>query len=401
MNDPLTKLESILWPDGCAQDWDARTAQAVAEVLRAEGYGPGGSRRTLPKRGRKAAGMTFSAAVATLVKVIPKAATKSLAWQQTVLVEPGGVRLFPFSSEAYAIVAETGLTESVAVDGKLLAGALQGIGTPALSVRGDALIVTGNGLETSVPIQRDLTAPAGGWYQAAPLEPDFSECVTWQPSIMEALVQVARVASTDSTRPGITRVLVEPEAVVATDGHRLEVRYVSTYLDKPFLLPQDAIALLSSTKEHVTVAVNGKDVWLRSGTFTARVRRERDFPAWRQVLPKPDEATLAVRFNKGALRDFCKRVPKAEVQVQPVIMTLSAHDTAVRLQSAGMRSDDIATCHGNVTQTMHVGFNASYMLALLDGLPGGDFADVRLVDQFTPMVVHGTSMLHVIMPSRI
>ena len=343
--------------------------------------------------------MTFSAAVAALVKLLPKA-SKVPAWQ-TVLVSPDGVRLLPSAGESFAVMAETGLPESVAVDGRLFAGALKGITTPALSIRGNALVVAGGGLETSVPILRDMTEPGGAWRDWALPEPDLTGAVTWHPVVMQAIQQVARVASTDSSRATITRVLVEPENVVATDGHRMEVRYITTHLDKPFALPQDAIALLSSTKEPVAVAVKGGSVWLHSGPFMVQVPNERDFPAWRQVLPKDDEATLIARLHRDALRDFCKRVPKAEVAVQPVIMTLSPHDTAVRLQTAGMRADDIAACYGDVKQTMHIGFNASYMLSLLEGLTDGDTLELRLVDQFTPMIVRGPHLLHVLMPARI
>jgi hypothetical protein len=410
MRDIITKIESILWAEGLHTAWNADTARAIAELLQAEGYGPGGSRPQAPvpapaKRGRKGAGMPFSAAVAALVKLIPAGnggnKGKPPAYWQTVLVSPDGVRLLPSAGESFAVVAETGLPESVAVDGRLFAGALKGITTPALSIRGNALVVAGGGLETSLPILHDMTAADGAWRVRDLPEPDLTGAVTWHPVVMQAIQQVARVASTDQTRASITRVLVEAEAVVATDGHRMEVRYITTHLDKPFAIPQDAIALLSSTKEPVAVAVKGGSVWLHSGPFMVQVPNERDFPAWRQVLPKDDEATLVVVLNRGMLRDFCKRVPKAEVAVQPVIMTLSAHDTAVRLQSAGMRADDIAACYGDVKQTMHVGFNASYMLSLLEGLTDGDFFELRLVDQFTPMTVRAPRQLHVLMPARI
>jgi hypothetical protein len=406
MNDVMTKIAAILWADGPNTEWNADTTSAIAEVVRAAGYGPSAAPAPAPAptpikatrtRGR---GVTFSAAVAALAKLLPKA-SKVAAWQ-TMLVEPSGVRLLPSAGESYAIVAETGLTEAVAVDGKLFAGALKGIDTPALSIRGNALIVSGGGLEVSVPILRDMTEPGGAWRLCDLPEPDLSGAVTWYPNVMQEIAQVARVASRDASRHAINRVLVEPEAVVATDGHRMEVRYVSTHLLTRFVLPQDAINLLVSTKECVHVAVKGGSVWLHSGLYTVRVPNSDEFPSWRHVLPKSDDFEYEVYVIKDALRDFCKRVPKAEAGKQPIIMTVIPGDNIVRFEWGGgaMRSEDIASHYNKVKQTTRIGLNASYLLDLLDGLPEGACFDLLTYGDMAPMAVRGQWFLHVLMPCR-
>lgn len=404
MNDVMTKIAAILWADGPNTEWNADTTSAIAEVVRAAGYGPSAAPAPAPTpikatrtRGK---GVTFSAAVAALAKLLPKA-SKVPAWQ-TMLVEPGGVRLLPSAGDSYAIVVETGLTEAVAVDGKLFAGALKGIDTPALSIRGNALIVSGGGLEVSVPILRDMTEPGGAWRLSDLPEPDLSGAVAWHPVVIQQIEAVARVASRDTSRHTITRVLVEPEAVVATDGHRMEVRYISTHLSTRFVLPQDAINLLVSTKESVHVAIKGGSVWLHSGLYTLRVPNSDEFPSWRHVLPKNDDFEYEVRVNKAALRDFCKRVPKAQAGSQPVIMTVIPDEITVRFEWGGgaMRSEDIASSYGNVKQTTRIGLNASYLLDLLDGLPDGDFFDLLTYGDMAPMAVRECKFLHVLMPCR-
>lgn len=221
--------------------------------------------------------------------------------------------------------------------------------------------------------------------------------------VIQQIEAVARVASRDISRHAITRVLVEPEAVVATDGHRMEVRYISTHLDKPFVLPQDAINLLVSTKESVHVAIKGGSVWLHSGLYTVRVPNSDEFPAWRNVLPKNDDFEYEVRVNKAALRDFCKRVPKAQAAAQPLVMTVIPDEVTVRFEWGGgsLRSEDIASSYGNVKQTTRVGMNASYLLDLLDGLPEGDFFDLLFYGDMAPMAVRETKFLHVLMPCRV
>jgi DNA polymerase III sliding clamp (beta) subunit (PCNA family) len=120
------------------------------------------------------------------------------------------------------------------------------------------------------------------------------------------------------------------------------------------------------------------------------------------VLPKNDDFEYEVRVNKAALRDFCKRVPKAQAGSQPVIMTVIPDEITVRFEWGGgaMRSEDIASSYGNVKQTTRVGLNASYLLDLLDGLPDGDFFDLLTYGDMAPMAVRECKFLHVLMPCR-
>ena len=402
----MTKIESILWRDGYDTEWDSSTASDIAEDLKGSGYGPSSKPAEPPKRGRKPKAMTFSEAVTRLSKIVV-AATKGnrvSAAYQMARIGPSGIQTNPVAfptGEIYTIDYPIDISRTVLVSLPALAKQLKTSEDPTFELNFMTLKIRDSAMSTTLDCQDD----DWGQFPAA----DFTSSHRWTAETVKLVQHTARVASEDSHRASITRVLIEPDGITATDGHRLERQYCPMGTTQPYTMAQHTIDIMASTRQPVLLALRegkhtyGKGdgyVWARSGLFTVRIPVTTDFPDYRNVIPKT-ERPHTVTLRKSAIEGLIKRIPKEDLRLavtlwlEPGKETLAT--TPILTVPVGFEPSE------TVTSKIKIGVSPKYLLDLMSMCDDeSDLRTIQVVDSFTPIVAkQGEAALHLLMPMRV
>ena len=153
------------------------------------------------------------------------------------------------------------------------------------------------------------------------------------------LVVCLKAASKDTTRYNINSVYFESNRMVATDGHRLckieapEDRHSG--IDKPFAVAREYLERIVKVMGKDTVAKvaadpDDADPDSPFGLDTVRTitvdgtefhvpQIGGDYPNYKQVIPKPEEAAITVGFNAAYMRDLCDAAIKVGASRCPAI----------------------------------------------------------------------------------
>jgi DNA polymerase-3 subunit beta len=232
----------------------------------------------------------------------------------------------------------------------------------------------------------------------------------------DAIVQVARAASTDDSRsPVLTGVLLAAEddglRMVATDSYRLAVRDLAEAslagAAQKVLLPSRALKEL----ERLMPSSGEITLWLgeREATFEVGTSRlttsliEGEFPNYRQLIPQTQANRL--RVGREALIEAIKRMR---------LLTAGATSPAVRLHLGADGLDLLAIDQekGQATEAvdanyegaeMTVAFNPQYLSDGVDAMIGDEVV-LETQDALKPAVVRSAStddFLYLLMPVRV
>jgi DNA polymerase III subunit beta len=235
-------------------------------------------------------------------------------------------------------------------------------------------------------------------------------------TFVEMVERTIFAVATDDARVNLSGVYLERGEkgklrLVATDGHRLALITRSVEGVAPaagVLLPRKGVheitKMLESGEGPLQLTVHGGLVYVKRGPVEISMRLlEGEFPDYRQVIPadSPWRVSVAASALLGALRR--------------VSLVSSERTCGVRLQIDGTKLEvsSINPDVGEATEEVEieydgpaltVGFNARYLLDVLQVLPADSRVDLSLNDEVSPAVLRSEAEPDyscVVMPMRL
>jgi DNA polymerase-3 subunit beta len=340
-----------------------------------------------------------------------------------VLVEPanGGIALT-------ATDMEVGLRNTVPADVKKK-------GSVTLSARKLYEIVREMTAEEVV-----LRSAQAGWvevlagrsrFRIVSLDPkDYPELPLSTPAAASATIKVSPgtlrdmidktlfAVSSDETRLNLSGVyVIAGEAgtlrMVATDGHRLamiERPVTGAKLERSVILPRkglvEARRLLDEAESdgELALSVTAKDARIAVGDVSFFMRLvDGEFPDYRQVIPKSTRVQVKVQRDDllAALRRTSllasERSRGVKLSIERGKLEISASNP-----DQGEASEEIEAAYAG--EALSIGFNARYLLDVLNAHGQGDVIELGLTDEVGPGIVKGAqddSYTYVVMPMRL
>ncbi len=232
-------------------------------------------------------------------------------------------------------------------------------------------------------------------------------------TMVDALRQVVRAASTDDARAVLTGVLLTSEEdgvrMVATDSYRLAVRDLpdSSVLSsgQKVLIPGRALSELQRLMgdvEELTVRFGEREATFEAGSIRLSTRLiEGEFPNYRNLLPTSYPNLLTV--SKASMVEAIRRVKILAQDSTPVRLTLGGDTvqlTAIT-QDVGNAAEEIDASYDGAEMT--VAFNPDYLAAGIDAIDADDVT-LATMDPMKPAVLRGAGQddyLYLLMPVRV
>jgi DNA polymerase-3 subunit beta len=235
-------------------------------------------------------------------------------------------------------------------------------------------------------------------------------------ALSEMVGRTLFAVSVDETRVNLSGIFVDrSEAgrlrLVATDGHRLAM--VSRPIEgltqsDSVILPRKGIVelrrLLEGGEEPVSLATKAPVVHASRGPVELSMRLvEGEFPDYRQVIPSTATRQLGVGLE--AFESALRRVSLVSSEISHGIK-LAAEAGVLRISSVnpdrGEAEEEIeAEFEGS---PVTVGFNARYLLDVLNVISPGARVELSLGDELSPGIVRADDdpdFLYVVMPMRL
>lgn len=229
----------------------------------------------------------------------------------------------------------------------------------------------------------------------------------------DALAAVRHAVSDDDSRPHLSGVLVELDAlnimrVVATDGHRLVIHTSAVdggerarSLFVPGLALPMLVALCGEHIEHVVeVRRQAGYVLATAAATTVAVREiEAQFPPYAKIIPSDDARGTHAGVDRKDLADAVARVAVVVTGTSGVRLEIGANSVSLSAAGpdVGEASDDVAA--GVSGKPRKVGLNAGYVLDALRSSTS-ERATVSVNGELDPVVIETVDTLSVIMPMR-
>jgi len=236
------------------------------------------------------------------------------------------------------------------------------------------------------------------------------------PVLSEMIEKTLFAVSTDETRLSLGGVFAETVEkgrirMVATDGHRLSLieRGVPGVELRPgVILPRkglvEAKRLLEEGGEDVTFSISGNLARIeRAGVELFMRLIEGEFPDYRQVIPK--ESKRRVRVDReplfGALRRVSilssERSRGVKLRLQPGILEVLTTNPDI-----GEAAEEMEVDYGG--DEFAIGFNARYLLDVLNVAGGTGSVEIGLTDDVSPGILRleeDEGYSYVVMPMRL
>ncbi|HLY37627.1 MAG TPA: DNA polymerase III subunit beta [Candidatus Binatia bacterium] len=236
-------------------------------------------------------------------------------------------------------------------------------------------------------------------------------------TLREMIARTLFAVSSDETRFNLSGVYLasgegESLRMVATDGHRLAMvdrKVPGPRVERGVIMPRKGLAeaqkLLDETDDaDVTMIVSPKDVRviLRSVSFFMRLV-EGEFPDYRQVVP--GAARAKAQANRDDLLAALRRISLlasersrgVKLHLEKGRLELSASNP-----DQGEASEDIEVAYSG--EPLTIGFNARYLIDVLQVHGEGDVVELGLTDEVGPGVIRGSQdpeYTYVVMPMRL
>lgn len=234
--------------------------------------------------------------------------------------------------------------------------------------------------------------------------------------LAEMIEKTVFAVSHDDTRSNLAGVHLDTGAkkanlrMVATDGHRLAMidrKVKGTGLKEGVILPRKGLAevlkLLPEVTGPVTLRIAPSEAVVALPGCTLSMRLvEGTFPDYKQVVPKESPNTL--HLDRDTLLQTVRRISLLSSErargirfgLTPGRLEISANNPDV-----GEASEDLEVEYAG--PEFGVGFNARYLLEVLQVLPEASKVEFGLGDQLSPGVLRGSdpSYTYVVMPMRI
>jgi DNA polymerase-3 subunit beta len=236
-------------------------------------------------------------------------------------------------------------------------------------------------------------------------------------TLREMIDKTLFAVSSDETRFNLSGVFVANGEdgtlrMVATDGHRLALvdrRVPDARIERGVIMPRkgllEARKLLDEAEEgELTVTIAPKEVRLvlRSVSFFMRLV-EGEFPDYRQVIPGAPR--VQARANRDDLLAALRRISLlASERSRGVKLHLEKGRLGLSASNPdqGEASEDVEVSYGGDPLT--IGFNARYLIDVLQVHSEGDVIELSFTDEVGPGVLRGTQdpeYTYVVMPMRL
>jgi DNA polymerase-3 subunit beta len=251
--------------------------------------------------------------------------------------------------------------------------------------------------------------PSAGGTEASSFELEAEE-------LAEIIEKTLFAVSHDDTRSNLAGVHLDTGSkkgmirLVATDGHRLAVVDRKAKGSSPkegVILPRkglsEVLKVLPEVTGTVKVALAGNEAIVELPGCTLSMRLvEGTFPDYKQVVPK--ESPNVVHVDRDAFLQTVRRVSLLSSEkargirlgLSPARLEISANNPDL-----GEASEDLEVEYSG--PDLEIGFNARYILDVLQVLPEGSRVELGLGDQLSPGVIKGADpgYSYVVMPMRI
>jgi hypothetical protein len=268
-----------------------------------------------------------------------------------------------------------------------------------------------------------------------PLTP---ESVTLDSEQIRLLKLVAPLVYPDETRYTLTGILIEPTAIVATDGHRLVKVSTTAFAHMLTMLKRDSmildsriLTLVSAAKKSGSVSLydNGtsvhKKVWtvLRTNEFifsTDKAEIDGQFPDWQQVVPDTKSYAGILDVDPSYLNSCISKPSLPVGWLEAATATKGA-----KLVISTSKGEEALSSNGTVTFSIcgydiknkflrhpllslpfwgHVedtGVDSKYLAQALKAI--GNHGNVKFLwnSELDPIVIEAGEQMHLIMPVRI
>ena len=238
-------------------------------------------------------------------------------------------------------------------------------------------------------------------------------------NVLRQMILSTRFAmANNDTRYYLNGMLFETEEgrlrLIATDGHRLAVNECTTALfpaQPPIhvIVPRKAvmelISLLNDTPEPVEIGINDNILVAKTATteFTTKLIEGR-FPDYKRVVPPP--ATMELGLDRDMLKQCLLRAATLSNEKNRGVRLLLGTDLLRIVANNPEQEEAEAEIHLSYQGgPFEIGFNASYLLDVLNTLPPGNVA-LKLLDPSCSAVIQGEAVpgltqFHVVMPLRL
>jgi DNA polymerase III subunit beta len=234
--------------------------------------------------------------------------------------------------------------------------------------------------------------------------------------LAEIIEKTLFAVSHDDTRSNLAGVHLDAGAkkgfirLVATDGHRLAVvdrKAKGTSPKEGVILPRkglsEVLKVLPEVSGTITVRVVGNEAIVELPGCVLSMRLvEGTFPDYKQVVPK--ESSKIVHVDRDAFLQTVRRVSLLSSEkargirlgLSPGRLEISANNPDL-----GEASEDLEVEYAG--GDLEIGFNARYILDVLQVFPEGSQVEMGLGDQLSPGVIKGADAgySYVVMPMRI
>jgi len=254
-----------------------------------------------------------------------------------------------------------------------------------------------------------MPAPGGGAEPSSSFELEAEE-------LAEIIEKTLFAVSHDDTRSNLAGVHLDTGSkkgfirLVATDGHRLAVvdrKAKGTSPKEGVILPRkglsEVLKVLPEVTGTVVVRLAGNEAIVELPGCTLSMRLvEGTFPDYKQVVPK--ESPNVVHVDRDAFLQTVRRVSLLSSEkargirlgLSPARLEISANNPDL-----GEASEDLEVEYSG--PDLEIGFNARYILDVLQVFPEGSRVELGLGDQLSPGVIKGSDpgYSYVVMPMRI
>lgn len=226
---------------------------------------------------------------------------------------------------------------------------------------------------------------------------------TPEPIDVDRMAAVAKLASTDQSRPVLTGVNFRPGKIEATDSYKLGQLDV----DHPFtgLVPARLfeVARLAKLTDATLSIGEGSAVITGTAPFgTARLSAQLMKGRYPNVDPLiPDNFTRRYVLQTKPTTDALKRLGKLDAgrKVTPVVTEFNGSQVKLSLSSGGQGGELTLDAEGS--GAFRAGYNPLYLRAVLDAFDA-DTVNLDVRDELKPAVVHADEGLRaLVMPVRL
>ncbi len=295
-----------------------------------------------------------------------------------------------------------------------------------LCAKEDKLIVSGGGMETSIPTHdiNDFPIPP-----AWPKEIDTNE--TSATDLHTALQRVSYAMSNNETRCNLCGVYIEHDGrstakVVATNGHVLTKTEV-TFKGKSFkaIIPSKAVTalsyLLKGIDEKITIAIEN----IREGGVKGKILRtlmhlrfngaeisirlvDGEYPDWVLTIPKYNPNSIT--FKRAALLETVQNIQALSTKDNfLMVITYPNEDEkkskfSIANGFAETTSETILDCENSECideAPEQMGINVNYLVDTLKNCNGADNVTLKYGSEYDPILINEGNNQHIIMPMKL